>query len=107
MRFLFLSILGKRIKAIPYMLRDKSVSKWKKLLIFAGIIYLFLPMPFKFMPLGGASNIILWLWIILFLRDELDKYWIGEKQQDLSRKYKNKTVIDDVDFEIKDEGEGK
>ncbi|MCL2437343.1 MAG: hypothetical protein FWD00_04825 [Clostridiales bacterium] len=107
MRFLFWGILGKRIKAIPYMMRDKSVSKGKKALIIGGIIYLFLP--FKFLPAvfvwGALSNIIIWLWIILYLKDELDKYWVGEKQQDFSKKYKNKTVIDDVDFEIKDEKE--
>jgi uncharacterized membrane protein YkvA (DUF1232 family) len=107
MRFLFFSILGKRIKAIPYMMRDKSVPIRKKVLILIGVLYLFLP--FKFLPpvlfLGGASNIILWLWIILDLKDELDKYWLGEKQQDFSKKYKNKTVIDDVEFEIEDEEE--
>ena len=104
-----LSVLGKRIKAIPYMLRDKSVPKRKKAVVVFGILYLFLP--FKFAPpiffIGGASNVILWLWIILYLKDELDKYWIGEKQQDLSKKYRNKDVIHDVVFEVKDEEEGK
>ena len=108
MRFLFWGILGKRIRAIPYMMRDKSVPMRKKILIVVGIVYLFLP--FKFFPpiffWGALSNIILWLWIILYLKDELDKYWVGEKQQDFSRKYKNKTVINDVEFEIKDEKEG-
>ena len=105
MRFLFWGILGKRIRAIPYMMRDKSVPLRKKLVIIVGIVYLFLP--FKFFPpifiWGAVSNIILWLWIILYLKDELDKYWVGEKQQDFSKKYKNKTVIRDVDFEIEDD----
>jgi len=109
MRFLFWVILGRRIKAIPYMMRDKSVPKRKKALIIAGIVYLFLP--FKFLPpvlvWGFLSNFIVWLWIILYLKDELDKYWIGEQPQDFSKKYKNKTVIDDVEFEIQDDKEDK
>jgi len=109
MRFLFWGILGKRIKAIPYMMRDKSVKKRKKAIIIAGLIYLVLP--FKFVPAffvwGALSNIIVWLWILLYLKDELDKYWVGEQPQDFSKKYKNKTVIDDVEFEIEDDKEEK
>jgi len=109
MRFLFWGILGKRFKAIPYMMRDKNVPFRKKLLIVAGVAFLFLPFKMFFPPIffiGALSNIILWLWIILYLKDELDKYWVGEKQPDYSKKYKNKTVIDDVDFEIKDDRAG-
>jgi uncharacterized membrane protein YkvA (DUF1232 family) len=87
------------------MLRDKSVPLRKKLIIVAGIGYLFLP--FKFFPpifvWGMLSNVIVWLWILLYLKDELDKYWVGEKPQDFSKKYKDKTIIDDVDFEIEDD----
>ena len=103
MRFLLFSALGRRIKAIPYMLRDKSVPKRKKALIIIGIAYLFLPFHF-FPPVVFTSRItdlILWAWIIWYLREELDKYWIGEKQQDLSKKYRDKTIIDNVDYEIK------
>ena len=106
MRFLMFTLLGKRIRAIPYMMRDKSVPKRKKVLIAVGIFYLFLPfdlIPPVLFPIGWADDLILWLWIIWYLRDELDKYWNGEKPADLSRKYKNKTVINDVEFEIKDE----
>ena len=105
MRFLFWIILGRRVKAIPYMLRDKSVPLRKKLIIVAGFVFLFLP--FTFLPpifvWGMLSKVIVWLWILLYLKDELDKYWVGEKPQDFSKKYRNKTVIDDVDFEIEDD----
>jgi len=103
MQFIFLSILGKRLRAIPYMMRDKSVPKRKKAVILIGIIYLFLP--FHFIPpilfTSRITDLVLWIWIIWYLKDELDKYWIGEKPQDLSKKFKGKTIIDDVDFEIK------
>ena len=108
MRFLFFQILGRRLKAIPYMMRDKSVSVLKKALIIGGVIFLFLP--FHFIPPvvfpSRVGDIILWVWIIWYLRDELDKYWLGEKTQDYSRKFRGKTIIDDVDFEINDKKEG-
>jgi len=100
-----LRVLGKRIKAIPYMMRDKSVKKRKKALIIGGLIYLFLP--FKLIPpvlfhIAWVDSFILWLFILWYLKDELDKYWIGEKPQDLSKTFRSKTVIHDVDFEVQD-----
>ena len=43
MRFISLIVLWKRIGAVGHMMRDKSVSFWKKLLIVFGIIYLLSP----------------------------------------------------------------
>ena len=107
MQFLTLGLLGRRIKAIPHMLRDRSVPKRKKAMIVFGIVYLFLP--FHFIPpvvfTSRITDLILWVWLIWYLRDELDKYWIGEKPQDLSKHYKNKTIIDNVEYEIKKEEE--
>jgi len=107
MRFLLFTVLGKRIKAIPYMMRDKSVPKRKKAVIIGGFIYLFLP--FKLIPpvlfhVAWVDSFILWIFILWYLKDELDKYWLGERPVDLSKKYRRKNVIDDVDFEIKDDG---
>jgi uncharacterized membrane protein YkvA (DUF1232 family) len=99
--------LGRRLKAIPYMMRDKSVPKIKKALIIGGIIFLFLP--FHFIPAivfpSRVGDLILWIWIIWHLKDELDKYWVGEKRQDFSKSFKGKTIIDDVEFEVKDDKE--
>ena len=109
MRFIIFRVLGRRIKAIRYMMRDKSVKKRKKALIVAGIIYVFLPLklipPILFPHIAWVDSLILWIWILWYLRDELDKYWIGEKPQDLSRNYRGKTVISDVDYEIEDKQE--
>ena len=109
MRYIVFNVLGRRIKAIRYMMSDKSVKKRKKALIIAGIVYVFLPIkiipPVLFPHIAWVDSLILWIWILWYLRDELDKYWIGEKRQDLSGSYKGKTIIDDVDYEIKDKGE--
>ena len=43
MGFIKLRVLLKRIKAIRFMMADKSVAWWKKALIVFGILYLFLP----------------------------------------------------------------
>jgi hypothetical protein len=33
----------------------------------------------------------------------LDAYWLGEKTEDLSERYKGKKIIDDADFEVRDD----
>ncbi|MEA4922244.1 MAG: DUF1232 domain-containing protein [Eubacteriaceae bacterium] len=102
--FLGFKVIWKRIKAIRFMMMDKSVPKRKKALVIAGIIYLFLPVdiiPPVLFTIAWIDDLILWLWILWHLRDVLDKYWMGEKPVDYSKKYKN--AIDDVDFEVKDD----
>jgi len=100
-------VLGKRIVAIPHLLRDKSVPLRKKLIVIGGFIYLLSPLdliPVVLFPISWVDDLIVWVWILWYLRDELDKYWMGEKPQDLSKHYRGKTVIYGVDFEIKDKG---
>ncbi|MDR1247411.1 MAG: DUF1232 domain-containing protein [Clostridiales Family XIII bacterium] len=87
------------------MMADKTVPKRKKLLIVAGIAYLILPVdiiPTVLFPFAWIDDMIVWLWIIWHLRDTLDVYWMGEKPVDLSGKYKGKKIIDDADFEVKE-----
>lgn len=99
------NIIFKRIKAIRFMLKDKEVHFWKKALIVAGLIYLFLPVdliPPVLFPIAWVDDLILWIWILWVLRKTLDKYWMGETE-DYSNKYKGKEVIDDVDYEVKEE----
>ena len=86
------------------MLRDKSVPKRKKAVLIVGLILLFFP-SLLFSPIGLAGKLIVWIWIIWYLREELDKYWLGEKPLDLSKTYRGKTVIHTVDYEIKDKGD--
>jgi uncharacterized membrane protein YkvA (DUF1232 family) len=109
MQFFSWRIIGKRIKAIRFMMADKTVPKRKKLLIVAGIIYLFLPfdiIPSVLFPIAWVDDLIVWLWIIWHLRDTLDNYWLGEKTVDLSERYKGKKIIDDANFKVEDDSKG-
>ena len=92
------------------MMKDNSVPKRKKALIIAGLIYLVLPVdliPPVLFPIAWIDDLILWLWILWHLREELDKYWLGEKTVDFSKKYRGKTVIDDVEYEVRGNDEHK
>lgn len=102
-QFIGYNVILKRIKAIKFMMKDKSVPFRKKLLIALGIIYLFLPIdliPPVLFPIGWIDDLLLWIWILWHLKDELDKYWLGEKAEDLSRKYKDKDIINDATYEV-------
>jgi uncharacterized membrane protein YkvA (DUF1232 family) len=103
--FVAFNIIFKRIKAIRFLLMDKEVHLWKKALIVAGLIYLFLPfdlIPPVLFPIAWMDDLVLWIWILWVLRKTLDKYWMGETE-DYSKKYINKEVIDDVEYEVKEE----
>lgn len=107
-QFISFNIIFKRIKAIKFMMKDKAVSFRKKLLIILGIIYLFLPfdlIPAVVFPIAWVDDLILWLWILWHLKDELDKYWLGETAEDLSKKYKGKKIIDDASFKVEPDPE--
>lgn len=102
-QFIGYNVIFKRIKAIRFMMKDKSVPFRKKLLIVLGIIYLFLPVdliPPVLFPIAWMDDLVLWLWILWHLKDELDKYWIGEKTEDLSKKYKGKNIINDATYDV-------
>ena len=108
MQYFGFRVLFKRIAAIRFMMKDKSVSKWKKAIIVAGIVYIFIPLdliPIAILPVSWLDDVILWLAILWYLRHELDKYWLGEKPADFSKKYRGKNVVDDVEYEVKDDGE--
>lgn len=104
MQFISFRVILKRIKAIRFMMADKTVPMRKKLLVVAGVIYLFLPIDViptvLFPPFGFIDDIILWLWILWHLKDTLDAYWLGEKEEDLSKNFDGKKVIDDVEYEV-------
>lgn len=107
MQYFGLRVLFKRIKAIRFMMADRSVPKRKKALIIFGIIYLFLPIdliPPILFPIAWVDDLILWLFILWYLRNELDKYWMGGKTKDFSKKYRGKTFVDDVEYEVDENG---
>lgn len=107
MQFLGFQVLIRRVKAIKFMMKDKSVPKRKKALIIFGIIYLFLPVdliPPILFPIAWIDDLVLWLFILWYLSSELDKYWNGGKTKDYSKKYRGKKFVNDVEYEVK-EGE--
>lgn len=102
-QFIGFNVIFKRIKAIRFMMKDKSVPLRKKLLIVLGILYLISPVdliPPVLFPIAWMDDLVLWIWILLHLKDELDKYWIGEKTEDLSKKYKEKDIIHDATYHV-------
>lgn len=106
MGFFRFRILAKRFGAILFMMKDKTVKWYKKALIIAGIIYLFLPFDLipGFIPGAGMiDDILAWVLILYYLRDELDKYWMGDKSVDLSKKYRN--AVNDVEYSVDDDKE--
>ena len=107
MGFLSMYILKKRIFAIRPMMKDPAVSPWKKVLVAAGLVYLFLPFDFipPFIPVFGFfDDLILWGFIISYLKDELDKYWVDDRTNGSSReKFSGKNIVDNVDYTVEEE----
>lgn len=106
MQYIFLRVLMRRIKAIPPFLRDKTVPFRKKLIIVLGIAYLLSPIdliPAPILLFGIIDDIVVWSFIIYYPKDELDKYWLGEKEVKPEERFHGKKIIDDVKFEVKDE----
>ena len=102
-------VIIKRIKAIRFMMADKTVPKRKKALVVFGLIYLFLPVdliPPVLFPFGFLDDLVLWIWILYTLKETLDTYWMGEKPVNYSKKYKDAIeqdefeVVNDDDFEV-------
>ena len=78
MQFVSFAVLGKRIKSIKALLKDPNVPKRKKFLVIFGIIYLLMPIdliPAPVLLFGIVDDLVLWLFILTHLKDELDAYW--------------------------------
>ncbi len=107
MNFFSFGFLIKRIKAIKEMMKDKTVPKRKKALVIFGLIYLVLPVdliPPVLFPFGFLDDLILWLWIIWHLSDILDTYWMGEKTEDYSGKFRPENLVENVQFNVDEAG---
>lgn len=113
MQFISFAVLGKRIKVIKYLMRDKSVSFGKKALIVFGLVYLVLPVDLipPIVPVFGfLDDLILWLFILDYLKEELDQYWVGKDPatnvRNGKKKYRGKDVVDGVEYEVREDGDG-
>ena len=110
MQFISFRVIMKRIAAITSLLKDKTVPLRKKALVIFGIIYLVLPVDLKppiLFPFGFIDDLVLWIFILWHLKDELDRYWMGEKAEDLSKKFRDKTIVEGVEFDVEDDSEKK
>ena len=106
MQFIGLRVILRRIKAIFYLLKDRTVPLRKKALVVFGIVYLFLPVdltPPIIFPFGFLDDLILWIYILWHLKDELDSYWLGDKEEDLSKSFKNKNIVEGVSYDVEEE----
>ncbi len=106
MQFIFFQVLLKRIKAIRYFMKDKGVPLRKKLIIVLGSLYLLMPIdliPEPILIFGVVDDIVLWTFIIWYLKNELDHYWIETDQVKPAEKFRGKNIIDDVNFEVEKE----
>ena len=73
-----------------------------------GIIYLCLPVdliPPILFPFGFLDDLVLWAWILWHLKDTLDQYWTGESEEDISKNFDKKDLIEDVEFTVDQEEE--
>lgn len=106
MHHITLRVILKRIGALFYLLKDKTVPLRKKVLVIFGIVYLFMPVdliPPILFPFAIVDDMIIWVYILWHLADELDTYWVGEKKEDLSKKFRDKTFVEGVEFDIEDD----
>lgn len=107
MNFFSWMVLRKRFGALRYFMKDKNVKWYKKALIIFCIAYLFMPIdliPIAVPILGLVDDVALWLAVIYYLKDELDKYWVGETSVDYSREFKDSVNVENYTV---DEGEDK
>ena len=105
MQFITIRVLLRRIAAITSLLRDKTVPLRKKALVIFGLVYLITPIdiiPAVLFPFALLDDLILWIYILWTLKDELDAYWLGEKTEDLSKKFRDKTIVEGVEFDVED-----
>lgn len=106
MQFIGLRVILRRIKAVFYLLKDKTVPFRKKALVVFGIVYLFLPVdliPPIIFPFGFLDDLILWVYILWHLKDQLDSYWLGDKEEDLSQSFQSKNIVEGVSYDVEDE----
>ncbi|MDD2189472.1 MAG: DUF1232 domain-containing protein [Eubacteriales bacterium] len=105
MQFIFFQIIFKRIKAIRHFIKDKEVPLRKKLIIIFGIIYLLSPIdliPAPVLLFNVVDDITLWTFILWYLKDELDKYWV-ETGPVKPERLRGKDIIKDVNYKVEKE----
>ncbi len=101
MQFIGIRILLNRLKVIPFFLKDKTVPLYKKLMVILCAVYILAPI--DFVPVFPLDDLVLFIFVIWHLKDDLDTYWKGDKDADLSKKFRDKDMVDGVEFTVVDE----
>ena len=108
MQYIGLSVLLKRLGAIGSMMKDKKVKLRKKLLVVLGALYILMPfdlIPIVIFPVAWMDDLFVFCIILWYLKDELDRYWLGEKEVDLSKKFSGKDILEGVEYKVECEDE--
>jgi uncharacterized membrane protein YkvA (DUF1232 family) len=99
-----LFLLMKRISKLGHFLKDKKQPFYKKALIIFGIIYLINPIdliPFPVLGFSLIDDLVIWIAILTYLGESLDRYDDEKNDKRPQDLYKNKTIIDTLDYEVK------
>ncbi|MBR0139181.1 MAG: DUF1232 domain-containing protein [Firmicutes bacterium] len=105
MRYIGFAVLRRRLRAIPRFLKDKRVSFGKKALVVFGLVYLFLPVdliPPVIPVFGILDDLVLWIFILHYLKDELDACEPAGGGSQKPAGYSDKDIID-VEYTVKEE----
>ena len=107
-RWLIFPLLIKELRSIKYLFQDKQAKKRYKAVVIFGLIYLFWPIDLIPAPIIGLSlidDIVLWGFILSYLKEPLSKYDDRVNEKKRKKTYQGKNVVDDVNYTIKEEGE--
>ena len=101
-----LRMLMKRLRAIGFMMKDKNVKLWKKLLVIVCAAYIICPIdlvPIAIFPVAWMDDLFVFFVMIYILKDTLDTYWLGEKDNDLSQNFDSDDIVEGVEYEVTEE----
>ncbi|WP_207652895.1 YkvA family protein [Anaeromicrobium sediminis] len=93
----------RRIRATYAHLRNPNTSIFDKILILFSFLYLINPLDLIADPvlgIGIIDDVVVVLFLLSTIGEKLDKYTIKKKT---NKKYKNKDLIEDVEYEVFDE----
>lgn len=102
-----ITMLFKRIKVLYKYVLDPTVSIFKKLLVIGALIYVFSPLdliPEIVLGIGLVDDIVLFVFLITMISDELDRY-IDDKEDDIVENKYGKVI--EVDFQRVEDEEDK
>ena len=105
--FVFKNIgtLLKRVAVVPKMLKDPSVSVYKKAIVIGGLFYILSPIDIIADPIlgfGFIDDAVIVVYLISKIQEELDKYISKSTNKD-KVDIEQEKIIEHVDYKIDDE----